>query len=47
MEMILTTRVGGAILGAGAVRKSYPAFFSSLAALGIRVELGALPQDPA
>ncbi len=44
---ILATRVGGAILGAGAVRKSYPAFFSSLAALGIRVELGALPQDPA
>ena len=35
---VLATRTGGRITGAEAVCKSYPGFFSGLAALGIRVE---------
>lgn len=34
---VLLTRVGGTICGAEAVRKSYPAFFEHLRALGVRM----------
>ena len=33
----LLTRTGGAIAGAGAVRKSYPGYFQTLSQLGIEV----------
>lgn len=36
---ILTTRTSGEILGAEAVRKSYPSFFEDLGKLGIRTEI--------
>lgn len=41
---ILATRIGGEIIGADAVRKSYPAFFSDLSALGIPVEVQEDPE---
>ena len=41
-EAILLTLVGGQILGANAVTKSYPGFFEDIKALGIEVEINGM-----